>query len=97
MDEWWAMWKVDRSLDSPPVTWEEFKGVFMDHFIPRSMRMARAREFDLLKQDSMSVDEYDTKFIWLDCYTPHLVLNEREMIRQFILGLRHSLYQSVGP
>lgn len=37
------------ALDSQPVTWEEFKGVFMDRFIPRSMRVVRDREFKLLK------------------------------------------------
>lgn len=36
-DEWWTTWKVGRSLDFPPVTWEEFKQVIMDFFISRSM------------------------------------------------------------
>lgn len=62
-DKWWTTWRSSRAFDSPPVMWEEFKLVFIERFIPRSMRVARDREFELLKQRSMTVDEYNTKFI----------------------------------
>lgn len=87
-DEWWTTWKGGHSIDAPLVSWEEFRQTFMECFIPRSMRITRAREFEHIKQGSMTVDEYDTKFIQLSWYAPYLVPEEREKTRRFIMGLR---------
>lgn len=64
-NEWWTTWKGGRSLDAPSMTWEEFRRAFMERFILRSMRIMGVRKFKHLKQGSMKVDEYDTKFIRL--------------------------------
>lgn len=49
-----------------------------------------------LKQGSTTVDEYDTKFIRLSQYSPHLIPDEGEKIKRFILGLRCPMCQLVG-
>lgn len=36
---------------------------------------------------NMSVAEYDTKFTCLAQYVPHLMTNERHMIKRFVMGL----------
>lgn len=55
----------------------------------------KARESETLKQGSMIVEEYDTKFNWLATYASYMLLDEREKIRRFVLGLRLSLRQFV--
>lgn len=60
------------------------------------MRLAKACEFEILKQGSLTVQEYDIKFNRLALFAPFVLLDERDKIRRFILGLRPSLCQLVG-
>ena len=55
--------------------WFEFYNAFVERFIPESLRDAKAREFELLKQTKgMLVLDYDTKFNQLTRYAPHMVM-----------------------
>lgn len=69
--------------------------MFMKWFIPQSVRLAKAREFETLKQGSMTIEEYDTEFNMLSKYVTHMLPDEREKIRRFVMGLCHSLRQFV--
>jgi hypothetical protein len=42
-------------------------------FLPQSVRDARLYEFERLSQRSMTMDEYDLKFIYLSRYVEHLL------------------------
>ena len=44
------------------MTWEQFASAFQDRFIPWSMREESRLTFESLKQDGLSVTEYDTRF-----------------------------------
>lgn len=92
-DKWWTIWTKERDRDSPPVEWEEFKKLFMDHFIPQNTRLVKAKEFETLKQGSMTIEEYDTQFHQLSSFTTHMHLDERLRIRRFVMEIRHSLLQ----
>ena len=46
---WFNSVQASRAVGLPPFEWEEFRTVFMDRFLPRSIRDARAREFEGLK------------------------------------------------
>lgn len=94
--EWWITWKECRARDAPQVTYEEFRKVFIERFAPRSLRIARAREFEYLKQVTMTVKKYDTQFVRLSRYAPHMIPDEEEKIRRFVLGLHHRLRQFVS-
>ena len=49
----------------------------MERFLPESVRRARAREFEELKQlPNMTVVEYDMRFTQLSRYAPYLVSTE---------------------
>ena len=70
----------------------------MERFLPESVRKAKAREFEDLRQiPSMSVSEYDIRFTQLSRYAPYLVPTERMRIERFIEGLVMPLYRAVAP
>ncbi|KAF7820814.1 DNA/RNA polymerases superfamily protein [Senna tora] len=66
---WYKTLVRERTTGLPPMTWEEFRGAFIDRFLPQSVRDARAREFETLKQiPSITVTEYDCLFTKLSQY-----------------------------
>ena len=50
--------------------------MFLDKFLPQSVRDARLYEFERLTQGSMTVDEYNLKFTQLFRYAEHLLPTE---------------------
>ncbi|XP_070025746.1 uncharacterized protein [Nicotiana sylvestris] len=70
---WFEMWEDSRGEERPPARWDEFVDAFMDHFLPAETMAARATEFEVLKQGSMSVWEYHMEFVRLSKYAPQLV------------------------
>ena len=73
--------------------WFEFYNAFVERFTPESLREAKAREFELLKQtEGMSVLDYDTKFNQLVSYAPHMVVTENMKAKRFANGLKEYLF-----
>ena len=60
---WWNLIKTSRDLEE--MTWEEFRGLFMEKYFSASARHTKAREFLELRQGTMTVLEYMAKFIEL--------------------------------
>ncbi|GKV45642.1 hypothetical protein SLEP1_g52703 [Rubroshorea leprosula] len=54
-------------------------------------------EFMNLKQDDMTVDEYQAKFSSLMKFAPHLVNDEVRKVRKFQRGLKASIRNKVVP
>ncbi|XP_075079999.1 uncharacterized protein LOC142165320 [Nicotiana tabacum] len=81
------MWEDSRGEERPPARWDEFVYAFMDHFLPAEIMAARATEFEVLKQGSMSVWKYHMEFVRLSKYAPQLVSTMGDRVRQFIQGL----------
>ena len=64
--------------------------------MPESLRDAKVREFELLKQtEGMSVLEYDTKFNQLARYAPHMVVTDNMKAKRFANGLKEYLFRAV--
>ncbi|BBG92534.1 cold shock domain protein 1 [Prunus dulcis] len=79
---------VRRGYANPAaLTWEEFQRVFFDQFYPHSYKNAKKSEFLHLKQGSMSVLEYEHKFIELSRFAPELVTTEEDKCTRFEEGL----------
>ena len=82
-----------RLASSPILDWSEFYNAFVERFMPESLREAKAREFELLKQtEGMSVLDYDTKFNQLVRYTPHMVITENMKVKRFVNDLEEYLF-----
>ncbi|XP_070020359.1 uncharacterized protein [Nicotiana sylvestris] len=67
---WFEMWEDSRGEERPPARWDEFVDAFKDHFLLAKTMAARATEFEVLKQGSMSVWEYHMEFVRLSKYAP---------------------------
>ena len=68
----------------------------MERFIPESLRDAKAREFELLKQtEGMSVLDYDTRFNQLARYALHMVVTDNMKAKRFANGLKEYLFKAV--
>uniref|UniRef100_A0A1U7VBP5 Uncharacterized protein LOC104212201 n=2 Tax=Nicotiana sylvestris TaxID=4096 RepID=A0A1U7VBP5_NICSY len=84
---WFVMWEDSRWEGRPPARWDEFVDAFMDHFLPAETMAARATEFEVFKQGSMSVWEYHMEFVRLSKYAPQLVSTMDARVQRFVQGL----------
>nr|XP_009782171.1 PREDICTED: uncharacterized protein LOC104230949 [Nicotiana sylvestris] len=89
---WYGTWEESRGEDATPTTWKEFAYVFLDHFLPIEVLEAKALEFERLRRNDISVNEYYLKFISMAKYAPEMVRDMRSRVRQFVLGLSDDLF-----
>ena len=73
------------------ITWDEFRQDFKAHHIPQSVVESKHEEFHNLKQDTMSVYQYNIMFQKLTRFAKQDVPNEKSMIYQFRGGLREEI------
>jgi hypothetical protein len=66
--DWWDAY-VEAHEELESINWQEFKNSFRSHHVPLGV-MKLKKEFEDLKQGSMSVSEYVTRFTRLSRYTP---------------------------
>jgi hypothetical protein len=65
--DWWdAFVKAHEELET--INWQEFRNSFRTHHVPFGMMKHKKKEFEDLKQGSMSVNEYVTRFTQLSRY-----------------------------
>ena len=76
------------------MTWASFSSLFMEKYIPRTLRDRRRDEFLSLEQGRMSVTAYEAKFHALSRYATQLCFSPQERIRRFVKGLRSDLWIS---
>jgi len=84
---WYDQWKETKMAEDGPITWEDFKMAFLDHYFPLELREVKMREFLNLKQDGMSVREYALRFSKLSKYAPTMMNDSRTTMGQFVSGL----------
>ncbi|XP_033512656.1 uncharacterized protein [Nicotiana tomentosiformis] len=82
--QWWRGYKKARDSTLPPLTWPQFKEAFRAKLFPNNQMDELRRQFEDLKQGTMSVTEYETEFTNLEEYAPNLIPTEREKLRRII-------------
>jgi hypothetical protein len=70
--DWWDAY-VEAHEEPESINWPEFRAAFRAHHVPRGVIKMKKKEFQDLKQGSMSVNKYTTKFTQLSRYAPHEV------------------------
>jgi hypothetical protein len=67
--DWWDAY-VEANEEPKTINWQEFRNSFRTHHVPFGMMKLKKKEFEDLKQGSMSVNEYVTQFTQLSRYAP---------------------------
>jgi hypothetical protein len=67
--DWWDAY-VEAHEELESINWQEFRNSFRTHHVPFGMMKLKKKEFEDLKQGSMSVSEYVTRFTQLSHYAP---------------------------
>ena len=88
---WWRSYVECQPAQAPLMTWASFSSLFMEKYIPRTLRDRRREEFLSLEQGRMSVTAYEAKFRALSRYATRLCFSPQERIRRFVKRLRSDL------
>ena len=59
---WWRSQVECQPTEAPPMTWASFSSLFMEKYIPRTLRDRRRDEFLSLDQGKMSITAYEARF-----------------------------------
>jgi hypothetical protein len=62
--DWWHAY-VEAHKETESISWQELKKKFRSHHVPLRVMQLKKKEFEDLKQGSMSVNEYVTQFTQL--------------------------------
>jgi hypothetical protein len=73
------------------INWPKFRATFHAHHVPQGVIKLKKMEFQDLKQGSMSVNKYATKFTQLSHYDPHEVDTDDQKQECFLNGLNDGL------
>ena len=73
------------------MTWAEFYGLFMSKYFPATARHAKAQEFLAMKQGTMTVMEYVSRFTELTRFGDDYVAIDMVKVRRFENGLKLSI------
>jgi len=97
VEYWWD--GIKRLLEGGRIiiTWDVFRTKFLEKYFPNDVRRAKEIEFMQLKQGSMTVGEYTSKFEELGKYSTFFYhLEERMKCIKFENGLRNELREAIG-
>jgi hypothetical protein len=88
--DWWDAY-VEAHEEPDSINWNEFKAVFRSHHVPEGVMKLKKKEFQDLKQGSMTMSEYVTRFTQLSRYAPNDVDTDEKKQYCFLNGLNDSL------
>jgi hypothetical protein len=88
--DWWDAY-VEAHEEPESINWPEFRAAFHAHHVPQRVIKLKKKEFQYLKQGSMSMNEYITKFTQLSRYALHEVDTDEKKQKCFLNGLNDGL------
>jgi hypothetical protein len=88
--DWWDAY-VEAHEEPGTINWNEFRMAFRSHHVPQGVTKLKKKEFQDLKQGSMTVSEYVTRFTQLSCYTRNDVDTDEKKQECFLNGLEDVL------
>jgi hypothetical protein len=88
--DWWDAY-VEAHEEPENINWPEFRAAFHTHHVPQGVIKLKKIEFQDLKQGSMSMNEYITKFTQLSHYALHEVDTDEKKQECFLNGLNDGL------
>ncbi|KAL8105646.1 hypothetical protein AgCh_029445 [Apium graveolens] len=77
-------WEAKKNMETDAIiTWERFSQLFLGKYFPRFMENQRELKFLELRQNNLSVAEYEEKFTELSRFVPEFVSIEEKKARRF--------------
>nr|XP_017227894.1 PREDICTED: uncharacterized protein LOC108203463 [Daucus carota subsp. sativus] len=90
-------WETAKALEPEGIiTWDRFKRMFLDKYFPRYMQTQMEMKFFELKQDNMTVGEYEKNFTELSRFMGEYVDSEEKRAKRFQQGLKPWLRSRVA-
>ncbi|XP_028103836.1 uncharacterized protein LOC114302921, partial [Camellia sinensis] len=89
---WWMLMRENNK----DIGWARFLEIFYDKYFPQCVRDRKVSKFMELKQNSMTVAEYEAKFTELARFTPHVVNTDYKKVRHFEGGLQDDILERVN-
>ena len=86
---------VKTSRDLEAMTWAEFHGLFRSKYFLSTARHAKAQEFLELRQRTMTVMEYMTRFTELARFGDDYVATDMAKVGRFENGLKLSIQSKI--
>ena len=86
---WWKQYCKDKGVVPSSQTWEQIKQAIRERYLPLAHETLKMNEFYRLKQFSLSLEEYYSKFVSLRRYAP--LMTEEQRIARFCQGLNSPL------
>jgi hypothetical protein len=87
----WLDAYIEAHEEPNNINWNEFKMVFWSHHVPQGIIKLKKKEFEDLKQGSMTVSKYVTHFTQLSLYPPNHVDIDEKKQDCFLNGLNDGL------
>lgn len=82
-------WESKKALEGEAViTWERFTQLYLEKYFPRYMQNQMEIKFLELKQENLSVAEYERKFTELARFVPEYVDTDEKRAKRFQQGLK---------
>jgi hypothetical protein len=88
--DWWDAY-VEAYEEPESINWQEFKHSFKSHHVPLRVMKLKKKEFEDLKQGSMSVSEYVPRLTQLSRYAPDNVDTDSKKQDWFLNGSNDGL------
>ena len=89
-------WESKKNLEGEGIiTWERFSKLFLDKYFPKYMEGQMELKFLELKQNNLSVAEYEAKFTELSRFVPEFVNTEEKRARRFQQGLKQWIHNRI--
>jgi hypothetical protein len=87
---WWETY-CNTHADVDSITWNEFKAHFHNHYVPHGTMKLKKKEFNHLRQGSMTVNEYLNSFIQLSRYATEDINIDEKKHDMFLEGLNDDI------
>jgi hypothetical protein len=88
--DWWDAY-VEVHEEPESINWPEFRAALCAHHVRQGVIKLKNKEFQDLKQGSMSVNEYVTKITQLSHYAPNEVDTDEKKQECFLNGMNDGL------
>jgi hypothetical protein len=88
--DWWDTY-IEAHEEPKSINWQKFNSSFRSHHVPLRVMKLKKKEFEDLKQGSMTVSEYVTRFTQLSHYAPDNVDTNEKKQDWFLHGLNDGL------